>query len=51
MIQKIISDIGFIALVIGCAGVDCDNKLIPTVLVLGGLAIISITALIENSLV
>ena len=46
---KLISKLGFLLLIIGCAGIESENMLIPASMVLIGLAIIGITALKENS--
>lgn len=41
--------LGFVLLMIGCAGIESENMIIPAVMVLTGLAFIGITLLKENS--
>ena len=43
------SKFGFLLLIIGCAGVESENMLIPAAMVLIGLAIIGISVIKENS--
>ena len=42
--------IGFISLMLGCAGIESENMVIPAVMVLLGLAFIGIEYLKEKSL-
>ena len=41
--------IGFISLILGCAGVESENMIIPAVMVLVGLALIGFEYLKEKS--
>ena len=41
--------IGFISLMLGCAGIESENMIIPAVMVLVGLAFIGIEYLKEKS--
>ena len=40
--------IGYLLLMIGCAGMDSSNRTVPAIMVLSGLVIIGITAIKEN---
>ena len=44
MIQKL----GFLLLIIGCAGIESENMLIPAVMVILGLVILAISAFVER---
>lgn len=41
--------IGFISLMLGCAGIESENMVVPAVMVLVGLALIGIEYLKEKS--
>ena len=41
--------LGFVLLMIGCAGIESENMIIPAIMVLLGLALIVITVIIEKS--
>ena len=41
--------LGFVLLMIGCAGIESENMMIPAVMVLLGLALIGITVIKEKS--
>ena len=41
--------IGFILLMIGCAGIESENMLIPAIMSIVGITFIAITALKEKS--
>ena len=43
------SYMGFLLFILGAAGMDSPNRIVPAIMVLVGLAIIGITALKENS--
>ena len=43
--------LGFLLFILGAAGMDSPNRLVPAIMVLVGLAIVGITALKEKSLV
>ncbi len=40
--------VGFILLIIGCAGMDSPNITVPVIMVLSGLAIMAVTAIEEK---
>ena len=42
--------LGFLLLIIGCAGIESENMIIPAVMVLSGLAFIGISLLKEKVL-
>ena len=44
-----LSKLGFLLFIIGAAGMDSPNVIIPVIMVLAGLAIMGITVLKENS--
>ena len=44
-----LSKLGFLLFIIGAAGMDSPNVIIPVIMVLTGLAIIGMTAIKENS--
>ena len=41
--------LGFLLLMIGCAGIESENMMIPAIMVLLGLALIVITVIKEKS--
>lgn len=46
-----LSKLGFVLLMLGCAGIESENMMIPAIMAVVGLAIIGISAIKENSLV
>lgn len=46
-----ISNIAYVLFILGCAGVESENRAIPVAMILVGLAILVATAIKENSLV
>ena len=47
--DKLFSKIGFLLFMIGAAGMDSQDRTVPVIMVLVGLAIIGITVLAERS--
>ena len=43
--------IGYVLLMLGCAGIESENMMVPAAMAVIGLAIIGISVLKENSLV
>ena len=47
--RKMLGKIGFISLMLGCAGIESENMIVPAVMVLLGLGFIAIEYLKEKS--
>ena len=47
--RKVISNIAYVLFILGCAGVESENRAIPVAMILVGLAILVATVIKENS--
>ena len=47
--DKLFSKIGFISLMLGCAGIESENMMVPAAMAVIGSAIIGISVIKENS--